>query len=272
MKATFILAVLISSIFLLKAKAETADTTKEDKHVDIEFEANYLRHYIWRGANFGSNDVSQSFISAEYKKWSLNLGVNCNLIPENLPSEYYTHPVIYDEQDIQLTYADEFKKVKYECSSFTYFYFNQINAPSTSEFSLKLYYPLNDHFSIVSENVTDLWNHKKSYYTCNGLELTFTVFKKFEIDWTLYNGSGNQHFNQAYYNSNSASWMNYSGSHIEINRPLGKDFYAKAFVEYNLYTSKNVIDFTGINHTSNFGFSIGKDVSIKLKRNHLHHL
>jgi hypothetical protein len=240
-----------------------ADDSSENK-IDVEIEANYLRHYIWRGAEFGSNDVSQSFIYAEYKHWAINLGVNCNFNPKNLPTEFYTHPVVYDEQDFQLTYSNEYKKFKYELNWYTYKYFFQINSPSTSELSVKITYPLNEHFNILSENVADIWSYRKSIYSCSGLETTFTLFKKLEIDWNFYDGAGNRHFNNAYY-SDAAKWVNYVGTNCELNIPLKHDYYIKGFVEYNLYTSQHAIDFTGINHTSNFGVSVGKDFSINLK-------
>lgn len=257
-----ILIALVSFTNVLASENKEKDSVINK--IDIELEANYLRHYIWRGAEFGSNDVSQSFVYAEYKNWSVNLGVNCNFNPHNLPSEFYTHPVIYDEQDFQLTYTNEYKKLKYEINWYTYLYFYQINSPSTSELSAKLTYELNDHFNLVSENVADIWSYRKSIYSCSGLETTFTLFKKIEFDWNFYDGIGNRHFNRAYY-SDAAKSMNYVGTNCEINIPLKHDFYVKGFIEYNRYVSQHIIDYTGINHTSNFGISVGKDLSTNCK-------
>jgi hypothetical protein len=265
-KISFLL--FATMITTLTTRASTisflAENDSSENNILIEAEANYLRHYIWRAAEFGSNDVSQSFLYFEYKKWSVNFGVNCNFNPKNLPSEYYTHPVVYDEQDFQLTYTDKYKKLKYELNWYTYKYFFQINSPSTSEISAKLTYPLNEHFNLISENVGDIWSYKGSFYSCSGLETTFTLFKKLEFDWNFYDGFGNRNFNNAYY-SDAAKWVNYIGTNCEINIPLKHDYYIKGFLEYNLYTSQHAINFTGINHTSNFGLSIGKDITISLK-------
>jgi hypothetical protein len=263
MKKLFAIAIFVN-ILNTNLFAETKDTTSNDRQIDIEIEANYLHHYIWRGAQFGSNDVSQSYLYAEYKKWSVNFGVNCNFFPKNLPTEYYTHPVVYDEQDFQLTYTDEYKKLKYEINWYTYVYFFQINSPSTSELSAKLTYPLSEHFNIVSENVADIYTYKKSLFTNTGIQTTFTLFKKLEFEINLLDGYGNKYFNNAYY-SDADKGMNYISTYSELNIPLKHDYYLKGFYEYNRYTSKHGIDYTGINHTSNFGLSVGKDFSIKLK-------
>jgi hypothetical protein len=252
------------NLFRANLIAATEDSTSNDKQIDIEIEANYLRHYIWRGAQFGSDDVSQSYIYAEYKKWAVNLGVNCNYFPKNLPMESYTHPVVYDEQDFQLTYTDEYKKLKYEINWYTYVYFFQINSPSTSELSAKLTYALSEHFNIISENVADIYSYQKSLYSNTGIQTTFTLFKKLEFEINLIDGYGNKYFNHAYY-SDAAGGVNYISTYNELNIPLKHNYYIKGFYEYNRYTSKDVIDLIGINHTSNFGISLGKDFSIKLK-------
>ena len=259
-----IMALCFLFYFSNAQSTEKVDTASRD--LNIEVEANYLRHYVWRGANFGNDDVTQSFVNVAYKKFSVNFSVNANLFPSKLSSEFYTKKVMYDEQDVQFTYTDQFKKLNYEVGFFSYFYFHQMHSPSTSELSLKLSYPLNEHLAIITEDVTDVRSHQKLFYTCNGLDITFTLLKKIDLDWAIYNGSGNRYFNQAYYAETNNQWMNYTGSHLSANYSLQHNWYLKFFAEYNLYTSKNIIDFTGINHTSNFSFAVGKDLSIHFNK------
>ena len=275
MKRKFLLLIFIAQFLAClyigtsSAKAQSAsDSTKAEKQIDINPEINYLRHYIWRGANFGNNNVSQSYVSASYKKWSLNLSCNYNLLKTDVPSEYYTKKVHYDEQDIQITYADNFHKLQFECNAFAYLYFHQINTPSTGEITFKLIYPISEKWSVFSDNVTDIWSHKGLYYNSTGVDADFTIKNNYELETQVYSGLGNKFFNNAYYNS-SVTALNFVGFHTELTRSILKTYYLKCFIEFNQYLDKRIVEANGINHTSNFGFSFGKNISYKIKK-HLH--
>jgi hypothetical protein len=259
-----ILSALFSTSNIAKAELLKSDSVIVTKSVNIEAEANYLRRYVWRGINFGSDHVSQSFVSFGYKKMAMNLSVNCNLFPKNQSELDYTKPTFYDEQDLQFTFADSIHQLMYEFSSNTYFYFHQINCANTSELNLKLMYPLGKNFIAYTDNAIDVWAYKRSIYSCSGGEANITLFDKIDAVMQVYGAVGNRHFNMAYNNFDKFA-LNFVGTHIELSMPVLKNYYLKVFSEYNQTINKAMIVQTSTNYTFNYGLAFGKDLSIALK-------
>ena len=103
------------------------------KKLTGSFEMNYLRHYLWRGAEFGNNDVAQPELVLTKNNFSLALCANFNYIPKNVPKEYYSRNAIFDEQDVEIRYANTWGKFDCEFKAMAYFYFFQIGSPNTAE-------------------------------------------------------------------------------------------------------------------------------------------
>jgi hypothetical protein len=255
-------------LFSLEAAAQIAevkivDTIIRKNTIEVKIETNYMRRYLWRSLLFGNDDVCQPVVGITYKKWSLNLGANINYVPKNVPKESYTRPASFDEQDIEILYADKIGKLDYEVKADMYIYFFQINSPSTAEFNVKVSYPIYKNISAFSENVFDLNAYNGAYYNNTGLVWDYTKSKTdFSLQASV--GMGNAMFNQSYFGGET-SGIFYWGGKAEVTQHF-KHFYARLMSEYNLYSKEEIKSATEIDHTTNFAITIGKDFSFALHK------
>ncbi len=266
LKKVSIFLILFSSLSIqLVAQETNISTTNSKKKLDtleINAEVNYLRHYLWRAIEFGSNDVSQPVLSATYHNFLLALSANLNYFPKNLPKELYKKQVVFDEQDVEIGYSNNYKKLDYAIKADAYFYFNQIGSPSTVEANISFEYPLCKNIVAFTENVFDVRAYAGSYYNNTGLQWEYEKDKNiFSIKANA--GSGNAKFNEAYFGG-QASGIFYWGTSAAIVHNFNK-FYARLNAEYNLYT-KDVVASTALSNTSNFAISFGKDFRLPLKK------
>jgi hypothetical protein len=244
-------------------ETKIVDTTIVQNTLNVHIETNYMRRYLWRSLLFGNDDVCQPVVGVTYKKWSLILGANINYVPKNVPKESYTKPVAFDEQDIEILYADKIGKLDYEIKADMYIYFHQINSPSTAEFNVKMAYPIYKNITAFSENVIDLNAYNGAYYNNTGLAWDYTKAKTdFSLQASV--GMGNVAFNQSYFGGET-SGIFYWGSKAEVTQHF-KNFYARLMGEYNLYNKEEIKLATEIDHTSNFAITIGKDFSFELSK------
>lgn len=218
-------------------------------------EMNYYRHYLWRGAIWGNNDVSQPELHLDYGNFSFALCANLNLLPKNLSSEYYKRKVIFDEQDIELGYQKTFGKLDFQVLLWGYFYFNQINTPNTGEFYTKLEYPVWKNTKIFTENVIDFASYKGAYFNSSGIHFEKDI-KNLLIEYKLFTGFANSKFNNAYYEINQPT-LNFIGTSLNLEYSFKNNLYLAAKGEFNQYTSKEIKLSTGLNKTDNFSIYFG---------------
>lgn len=218
-------------------------------------EMNYIRHYIWRGILFGSNDVAQPELNLKWRKLSLSLAANLNYNPAALPKEYYTKKVVYDEQDIEVGYSTSYKKLDIECKAMAYFYMNQIGSPSTAELYNKTAFNITEKFALFTENVVDMASYRGAYYNNTGICYSNSFGNGFGIEGTLYASAGNKKFNAAYFESGTGGF-NLIGGSIEATKEIGS-LYLCFFAEINNYSNKTIQQSTGLQKTYNYSFAIG---------------
>jgi hypothetical protein len=253
---TFLLLQNISAQTAILAADSMNDTgaTKE-KNISGSFEMNYLRHYIWRGSEFGNNDVAQPELVLTHNNFSLALCANLNYIPKNVPKEYYSRNAFFDEQDIEIRYANKWGKFDCEFKAMAYFYFSQINSPNTAELYSWTGYPIWKELSFFTENSIDIINYRGAVYSNNGLYLEHSFRNNLNIEWSSYVGFANKKFNSVYFESEK-SGMNLVGTNLAVSKDI-KNFYIKAAGEINHYTSNNIKIVTGLNGTNNFILAAG---------------
>jgi hypothetical protein len=243
----------------LPLTAPAADTVKE-KQLTGYLETNYMRHYLWRGALWGSNDVSQPELQLNYKHFKLTLNCNLNLIPKNLPADDYKKPVVFDEQDVEIGYAGNCKKLEYEVKAMAYFYFNQINTPSTAEVYAKLKYPLLKNIYGFTENAVDIASYKGAWFNNTGL-LYQKSFNKdnTELELGVFAATGSAKFSEAYYGITSSASL-YTGVKLDVTQYLFGKVYMEFIGEANRYNSKQILESTGRNGSNNFTIIAGIDL------------
>jgi hypothetical protein len=235
---------------------------KEKNHLDITAEVNYMRHYLWRGALFGNDDVSQPVLTFDYKHFFVSLSSNINLITKNLPDDVYTKKAMYDEQDIEAGYKNKIKKLEYEIKAMSYFYFNQLNTPSTFEAGLKLSYPVVKNITVYTATATDLNAYRGAMYNNTGAAWEYTHKKN---DFLIEAGAGfaNTKFSTAYFESETAGLLFWS-SKASVTHNF-KNIYITLTGEYNLYGNKALKTVTEKNATSNFSITLGREFKLYAK-------
>jgi hypothetical protein len=260
---SFLLLSICAGAQIIPINATDSALVEPAPVIEITAEINYLKSYLWRSISFGSNDVAQPFISLTYKNVFVNLASNINYIPKNLPKDQYSKKVAYDEQDFEVGFTGNIKKLDFEVKADAYIYFFQPVSPSTAELNLKLSHPIYKTISAFSENVIDIAAYSGSYFNNTGLNWDYT---KSNTNFVLQTGLGfgNKTFNEAYFGGET-NGLFYWGSKAEITQNL-KSYYIKVMGEYNYYAKKEIRTITEKSNTTNFSFSVGKNFTLKLKK------
>jgi hypothetical protein len=240
--------------------AEPPAGAKQDNPITVTAEVNYMRHYLWRGILFGSNDVSQPSINIQYRHFFIKPGINCNLVKKNLPKEAYKKPVMYDEQDIEAGYGNTLGKLEYEVKMMAYFYFNQINSPDTREAGLKLSYPLAKNITADSETAIDFGAYKGGLYNNTSLTWEYSL-KKNNFLLQLGASTGNKKFIAAYFDTQAPALMFWS-SKASFTHNM-KNCYLSITGDYNFYSGNAIKNAAGVNTTDNFTITFGRQFSIR---------
>lgn len=264
MKNLFILFIaLCGGITVAQAQQKTEvplstvaqkNRTKEHK-ITGSFEMNYLRHYLWRGAVFGNNDVAQPELEVKYKNLSVILSQNLNYRPQNVPKEFYTRNAFFDEQDVEVKYTREWEKFSTETSLLAYFYFFQPQSPNTAEISNWSGYNFFKDFSVFTENSLDIAIYRGAWYSSNGIVFDHDIKEDLNIEWSAYAALANARFNSNYYGTN-ATGLVLIGSHAELKKTLRK-YFIKLTGEINSYRKTAIKTATELKGTNNFGIAVG---------------
>jgi hypothetical protein len=246
---------LVITLFFING-SNAQDTLKNNKKtISGYIETNYLRHYLWRGALWGNNDVSQPELHIDYGNFSFATSSNLNIFPKNLSEEFYTKKTVLDEQDIELGYQNHKGKLEYQVLLWGYFYFNQIGTPNTGELYTKLQYPVYRNLKVYTENVADIAAYKGSFYNSTGF-----IYEKeigqLAIEAKLFSGAGNKTFNNAYYAHDAAALI-FVGSSLNMEYSFKNNLYVAAKAEYNQYSNKAIKEITGLKHTDNISVYFG---------------
>ncbi len=243
-----------------EVKEPAAVQTKDP--VTITAEANYMKHYLWRGALFGNDDVSQPFVNIGYKKFTLGLCANINLRPSKLSEEFYTKKVMYDEQDVELGYAATAGKLEFEVKAMAYIYFHQIGSPSTGEGYLKLSYPVIKNISAFAETAVDAAAYKGSVYYNAGLTWEKTA-GNFDFSFVANTAMTSKKFTEVYYYAEGSGLL-FTGGKLNLTHNF-KNFYLTLSGEHNIYINSAVKEAAGRNNTSNFSIAIGREFKVTRK-------
>jgi hypothetical protein len=260
MKNVFLLC-LMFIVYDSKSQVKTDSLYQKKDTLSITFETNYMKSYIWRGISFGSDDVSQPNINFTYKNFFVNLTSNFNLLPKNLPSEFYSKQVYFDEQDVEIGFNGTAGKLDYQIKADRYTYFYQPTSPSTSEINFKFEYPIYKNFTLFSENVFDLEAYNGAYYNNAGISWDKTK-GTFDISAQAFASFGNKAFNEAYFAVDASGILLY-GSKIDVTKNF-KNFYVRGGGEINLFAKKVIKESTELERTYNFIITLGKTLDIPI--------
>lgn len=235
-------------------KPATLNRTQKEPDFSGYAEMNYYRHYLWRGAEFGNNNVAQPELMMKYKKVGLLLSANMNYDTQHLP-EYYTKKTVFDEQDVELNYENEKGRLEYKAAAMFYFYFHQSNTPNTGELYWRLKYPIAGDLKVFTETAHDIVYYPGAIFNNTGLVWEKDVSENLTAECTLAAGFANKKFNTAY-NELEKGQMNIINGKAELEYSF-KKFFVGLMAEWNQYSSRRLRESTGLNKTNNYYFSFG---------------
>lgn len=241
---TICMLLLLSASFIMHAQQNSVPIHVVDslvtelpvpkqKHWGVSFEMNYLRHYLWRGALFGNEDVAQPNLVLRFKNLSLGLLQNLNYLPKNVPEELYTRKAVFDEQDVTLGYDFEQGRWASTFSLLAYFYFFQIGTPNTAELINHTSFKLDKCFSIFTENSVDLASYRGAFYNHTGISFSKGLHGDWVVKADAYAGFGNSLFNQTYLGTENGG-LNLTSVSGSLTKNLGA-FYFSIRGERNQY-------------------------------------
>jgi hypothetical protein len=264
-KTTILVALQLLLVFELSAQSNeiagekiTNDSLiaqKEKFSLSGYAEVNYYRHYLWRGALWGSNDVSQPELHLDYRNFWLAFYTNLNLRPRNLSMEYYKQKTVFDEQDFELGYQNQIGDLEYEVSLAGYFYFYQLESPNTGEFCVNLKYPVWKNTKVFTESAADVAAYRGAFYSSIGLVYEKEI-KNFALEGKVYGGIANSKFNNVYYGVDGTK-LDFVGASVNLQYSLPNNLYVAVNGEYNQYTVNELKTVTGIKKTDNFSIHFG---------------
>lgn len=240
-----------------QASSAATSITPQKSKISGNAELNYRRRYLWRGAEFGNDYVSQPEINLEYKNFRLYLSSYFNLKPSLLSDEFYSKHAFFDEQDVEFAYVKETGKFELEGGLSNYFYFFQPEQPDVTELYANITFHLNEKISFFTENAFGLRGYKNGFFSNNGAQLDLKFFKHDELTFKLYAGCGNKVFNEANYGLAKTA-LTYFGNSVNYTKNFGNN-YLFINLEGNLYNGKAIRDATALNGSTNYSFGIGKN-------------
>jgi hypothetical protein len=235
-------------------KPDTFNRKEKEPNFSGYAEMNYYRHYLWRGAEFGNNDVAQPELLLKYKKFGLLLSANLNYNVNNLP-EYYTKKAVFDEQDVELNYENEKGRLEYKLAAMFYFYFHQASSPNTGEFYWRLKYPIAGDLKMFTETAHDIVYYRGAIFNNTGVVWEKDITEKLNAECTVAAGLANGKYNSVYNDLEKGQW-NILNAKAELEYSFRK-YYVGLMAEWNQYTSARLRAATGLNKTNNYYFSFG---------------
>lgn len=239
------------------APSNAAPTVEKRSSVSGYMEMNYSRHYLWRGALWGNNDISQPAVHLEFRHFSLTLSPNLNLAPGKLSMDSYKQKTILDEHDFELGYLNSTGKLEYQVLLLGYSYFKQINTPNTGELCVNFKYPVGKNIKLFTENAADIGAYKGAFYNSTGAVYEKEL-NKLSIEYKLFTCYASSGFNSAYYGTD-VNAVNLIGTSLYLEYSLLNKFYIAINGEYNRYVSKEIKAVTSKKKTDNFGISFGME-------------
>ncbi len=170
--------------------ADSEASGEKESKLSWGFTEDILSRYIWRGFAYTRGPVMQpeGWVSAygfTFDLWS-------NFVLNDEPNQGQ-----FNEVDPSLTYSHSWGPFTVEPTIENYNYPNQMNAPSTAEFDLKLSYGLGPVTLTTTHNF-DIIRYRGSYFGDFTAGIEHEFFPKFSMATSASLGWGSSKFNETY--------------------------------------------------------------------------
>ncbi len=250
-----LLALLLSGNVI--AQTPVADTTTKSQ-LGGGFELNFIHSYLWRGAYFGADNVSQPVFWLTYNDFSFNVSGNFNLINKTTNYDGYSRKSNWDELDLELDYEHEFKKYTVFGKALCYLYAYQPLVPPTAELNMRVERKLQCcHWSVFTDEVFDVWNHWGGLWSETGILNDRKLGHQWEMNWENALCYGSKVFNEAYYEI-PIRGVNLVSSRLELQKNVKYGYY-KLYGEYNWFIDQRLEKYLHQHYSYNFQVVFGKE-------------
>lgn len=178
----------------LKALGEegVVEATMEEATVAYGSEINVDSRYLWRGLAYGDRPVIQPSVWMSAHDVTLTLWSNADFPAEADRRNY--HP---NEFDLVVDYTRGLGPIELQPSLSFFFYPNQVDAPATGEFGLKISCPFGP-FSLFTSHNFDMIRYGGSYFGDAGLSFEQEIRPDLAVAASVEIGWGSSRFNDAY--------------------------------------------------------------------------
>jgi hypothetical protein len=237
----FLIAFLLLNGKSVVAFSQVQDSTKS-KGSELSFgvDAGFSNKYMWRGMCYNQGLVFQPNVYVSYGNLSLSSWSNISLWDINSEKN--------NEVDFTLTYSISALNFDIE-SSLNYYYYLNYPDVNSSEFFIRLGYPLGD-FNLFTGFYVDILNNPGAIYDELGMEYEKELSEKWTVAGSLFTGMANLKFNSYYLNNDE--------SHTELNKS------AFNLVSANAYLSYSPIEDFSINGHFQFNQTLDKELTQSL--------
>ena len=239
------------------AQTTVSDTTSKNQ-LGGGFEVNFIHSYLWRGAYFGADNVSQPIVWLTYSDFTFNVSGNFNLINKTTNFDGYTHKSNWDELDLELDYEHAFKHYTIFGKALCYLYAYQPLVPSTAELNIRLEHQLGkSNWNLFTEEVFDVWNHWGGLWSETGVFNDCKLGHNWELNWENALCYGSKVFNDAYYEI-PIRGVNLCSSRLELQKNVKYGYY-KLYGEYNWFVDSRLEHYLNQHYSYNFQVVFGKE-------------
>ena len=243
---------LLIAFLLLNGKSIVAysqepDSTKaKGSEVSFGVDAGFTNKYMWRGMCYNQGLVFQPDAYVSYGNLSLSSWSNISLWDKNSEKN--------NEVDFTLTYTNSLFNFDIE-SSFNYYYYLNYPDVNTSEFFIRLGYPIGD-FNLFTGFYVDILHTPGALYDELGVEYEKELSDKWTVAGSLFTGMANSKFNSYYLSDENQPEFNKSAFNLlSANANLSyspvKDFSINAHFQFNHTLDKELTQ-SLLNTNSNY--------------------
>jgi hypothetical protein len=235
MRSYFILLfafILLNGISVVGFSQEPDSAKNKTKEFSFGVDAGFSNKYMWRGMCYNQGLVFQPDAYVSYGNLSLSSWSNISLWDINSEKN--------KEVDFKLTYSNSIFNFDIE-SSLNYYYYLNYPDVNTSEFIIKLGYPIGD-FNLFTGLSVDILETPGAIYDELGVEYEKELTERWTVSGSLLTGIASKKFNEYYL---------YDENHPEFSKSAFNLVSANAYLSYSPIEDFSINGHFQFNHTLN---------------------
>jgi hypothetical protein len=219
----YILFNILIILTLFNNLSYTQQQEETCSNLSYGIEGDFNNQYLWRG--FSINKGFMTMPSVYVSAYNLTLTLWGNVTIYDINDYIKQH-----ECDVIIKYEKEFGNWKFEPAISNYNYPNELKAPSTAEFNLKISYELNQ-FELFINPIIDFVEYPGAYFEEFGIAFNRELSEAVSINSIITGGWASKKFNETY-NGLSSATFSYIAVNLSVPYYIKNNIYIKPHVEF----------------------------------------